>query len=138
MTGNHIGGSRAIAAVSDHHAARPVFQSASVLIAESALENCQVQAGCATPILAIPVRSRAQLGKGRRTNQEVAFKVGERFYRPLPMHPGLRVRGWLLNLTTYSPARGPGATSLEMVYEMATSRPISFKQELPRSSIQPH
>jgi hypothetical protein len=31
---DHIGGSRAIAAASDHDAARPVFQSASVLIAE--------------------------------------------------------------------------------------------------------
>jgi len=34
--------------------------------------------------------------------------------------------------------RGVEATSLEMVYEMATSRPISFKQELPLPSIQPH
>ena len=40
-------------------------------IAKSALENCQVQAACATPILAIPVRSRAELGKGvgRRTRR---------------------------------------------------------------------
>ena len=78
-------------------------------IAKSALENCQVQAACATPHIS---HSSAQPGRarkgGRPTNQEVASKVGERFYRPLAMHAGLRVRGWLLNLTTCSPARGPG------------------------------
>ena len=39
--------------------------------AESALENRQVQAARATPISAVPVRSRAQLGKGvgRRTRR---------------------------------------------------------------------
>jgi uncharacterized protein YjbI with pentapeptide repeats len=28
---------------------------------------------------------------------------GRRFYRPLPMWPGLRICGWLLNFATYSP-----------------------------------
>ncbi len=71
--------------VSDHHAARLVFHRVSALIADSALEDRQVQASHTAPISAIPVRTPCPAGKGCDWpgGPAVAGKVEAAVYRPL-------------------------------------------------------
>jgi hypothetical protein len=83
-----IGGYRATAAAIDPYATRLVFQSVSVLIADSVLEHCQVKPSRTAPISTIPVHQSDQFGNGwpRASGQGFARRK-ERFYRPLLLFP---------------------------------------------------